>query len=137
MNYITMMTALTRMSWKLTSCNVAGPVARLSILAGVLGTRTTCASYAARPNHSAHAGCAAWEGGLEAVGAFVAPLFFFGAIDEDDEVGTHTTKELICDTHYPCLARQRCRGKPLSMGPNESLCDSAQGTCMGQRAAFQ
>jgi hypothetical protein len=101
MNYITMMTALTRMSWKLTSCDVAGPVARLSIVAGVLGTRTTRASCTARPNRRARAGCTAWEGGLDAVGAFMAPLFFFGAIDEDDEVGTHTTKELTCDTQSP------------------------------------
>jgi hypothetical protein len=59
MNYIIMMTVLTRMSWKLTGCDVAGPVARLSIVAGVLGTRTTCASCTARPNHSARTGCAA------------------------------------------------------------------------------
>jgi ribonuclease HI len=29
------------------------------------------------------------------------------------------------------------RGKQLSMGPNGSLCNSAQGACMGQRAGFQ
>jgi hypothetical protein len=116
MNYTTMMTVLTRMSWKLTGCDVAGRMARLSNVAGVLGTRTTCASCSARPNRSARAGCAAWEGGLDAVGAIVAPPFFFRAIDEDDEVGTHTTKKLICDTHSPCLARQICRG-------NDDLCD--------------
>ena len=80
---------------------------------------------------------AAWEGGLDTVGAVVAPPFFFSAIVEDDEVGTHTTKKLICDTHHPCLARPKCRGKQRSMGWNGPLCDLAQGTCMGQRGGFQ